>query len=106
MDYTVLTNSLAEIIVVVLGIIITRYLVPYLKERYGAEKVANIYDMVEFAVKAAAKMFPESGMGGVRKEYVINYIRSKGVKITTEDLDVFIESAVKVLDILEDEVKK
>ena len=102
----ILMEYLIELIVLVVGVLVTRYLVPYLKERYGAERVANIYDMVEFAVKAAAKMFPESGMGGVRKEYVINYIRSKGVKITTEDLDVFIESAVKVLDILEDEVKK
>ena len=102
----ILMEYLIELIVLVVGVLVTRYLVPYLKERYGAERVANIYDMVEFAVKAAAKMFPESGMGGVRKEYVINYIRSKGIKITTEDLDVFIESAVKVLDILEDEVKK
>ena len=102
----ILMEYLIELIVLVAGVLVTRYLVPYLKERYGAERVANIYDMVEFAVKAAAKMFPESGMGGVRKEYVINYIRSKGVKVTTEDLDVFIESAVKVLDILEDEVKK
>jgi len=102
----ILMEYLIELIVLIVGVLVTRYLVPYLKERYGAERVANVYDMVEFAVKAAAKMFPESGMGNVRKEYVINYIRSKGIKITTEDLDVFIESAVKVLDILEDEVKK
>lgn len=106
MDYTVLTNSLAEVIVVVLGIIITRYLVPYLKERYGAEKVANIYDTIETAVKAAGKKFPESGKGLLRKEYVVNYIKAKGINITDADLEVFIESAVKVLDILEEEVKK
>lgn len=105
-DITSLSGSIAEVIVLVLGIIITRYLVPFLKEKYTATKVKNTYELVKKAVEAAEKMFPESGTGETKRQYVIDFIKEKGINITDKDLDVFIESAVKILDILRTEIEK
>lgn len=106
MDFTILTNSIAEVVVVVLGIVITRYLVPWLKEKYSAERVSNVYDLISKAVSAAEKLYAESGSGVLKKQYVIDYVKTLGITITEADLNMFIESAVKVLDVLETEIKK
>lgn len=105
MDFSMLTNSLAELIVVIIGIIITRYLVPWLKEKYSAEKVSNTYNSILKAVRAAEKLYKESGSGILKKEYVVKYIREDlKINITDADLDLFIESAVKLLDILDSQI--
>ena len=36
-----------------------------------------------------------------RKEYVINYLSSKGIKLTVEDLNIFIEAAVLELNLIQ-----
>jgi LL-H family phage holin len=107
MGFEMLTGSIAEIIVIVLGILLTRYLIPYLKEKYGSERAKNTYDMIEKAVFAAQKLYQESGQGPLRKQYVIDYINSnqKLIKLSEKELDILIESAVKLLDIFEAELK-
>lgn len=113
MDATNVVSLFSDVIFPILGIIVLRYLVPYLKEKIGVEKLKsvtentkNIAEAVKAGVEAAGKKFPTSGSGEIRKEYVIKYINSKGFQITELELDVLIESAVKVLDILENEIKK
>lgn len=104
MDIMILKDSIAEVIVIVIGLVITRYLVPYLKERYGAERIKNVYDLIVKAVQAAEMLFPDSGSGAEKKQYVIDYIAQKGIVISEADLDIFIESAVKILNIIKAEV--
>lgn len=103
---TMLSDSIVEVIFLVLGLIITRYLIPFLKEKYTAERVLNVYTEIQKAVQAAEKKYQESGMGTLKKQFVIDYINSKGFKITEADLDVAIESAVKLLDIIDKEIKE
>ena len=107
MGFEMLANSVTELIVVALCILITRYLVPYIKEKYGAEKAQNAYEMIERAVFAAQKIYQESGQGPLRKQYVIDYINSNQtlVKLSEKELDILIVSAVKLLDIFEKELK-
>lgn len=104
MDYNVLMDSILKVVVVLASLVITRYLVPWLNAKYGAEKVASTYDTILKAVKAAKKIYAASGQGVLRKEYVVKYIRDLGIDITDAELDMLIESAVKVLDILEGEI--
>ena len=107
MGFEMLTGSIAEIVVIVITILISRYLVPYIREKYGSEKAKNTYDMIEKAVFAAQKIYKESGQGPLRKQYVIDYINSnqKLVKLSEQELNILIESAVKLLDIFEAELK-
>lgn len=86
-------------VISLLGAIITGVLVPYLKTKYDANKMAQIQFWVEVAVKGAEQIFTDPQSGEQKKQYVIDYLNSKGVKITMEDLDMLIEAAVKELNL-------
>ena len=88
-------------IIGLLGTIITYVLVPYIKSKTTENQRDNIYNLVLIAVRAAEQIYNMSGQGKLKKEYVIEYLNSKGVKVTIEDLDVFIEAAVRELTIIE-----
>ena len=107
MDTTILFDSVTELIMVIISIGISRYLIPFLIEKYSAQKVSNTYEKVMMAVKAAQKIYQESGQGALRKEYVLDYLNNTlKLKIDIKELDVLIESAVKTLDLLEAELKR
>ncbi len=49
-------------------------------------------------------IYKEAGQGKLKKEYVIDFLTSKGISITMQELDVLIEAAVKELNIIQDKV--
>lgn len=56
---------------------------------------------IKIAVSAAEQIYKETGMGNVKKEYVLEFINSKfKFGITEEELETLIESAVKELNIV------
>ena len=71
-------------------ILITGYVIPYLKDK-------NIYNYVVIAVQAAEQIFKESGMGKEKFEYVKNWLNKK-INISDDDLKKIIESAVYELN--------
>ena len=83
----------------ILGAIITYLIVPFLKQKTTKEQRENIYFWVEVAVSAAEQIYKEKGQGKLKKEYVIDFLSSKGIKLTIQELDVLIEAAVKELNI-------
>jgi hypothetical protein len=93
MEYIDLTELLIAIITVIVGIA-ARYAVPYLKEKWGAEKLANIQKTVDIAVRAAEMIYTESGLGEKKKAYVIHFIESKGFTVDFDTLNNMIESSV------------
>ena len=44
--------------------------------------------------KRRKKIYKEPGMGATKKEYVKNFLESKGFKLDVTELDIAIESAV------------
>lgn len=83
-----------------LGTVITTVLVPYLRSKTTKEQREDIYFLVTLAVQAAEQIYFKPGQGEEKKEYVINYLYSRGIKLTVEDLDMFIEAAVLELNII------
>jgi hypothetical protein len=65
-------------------------------------KYKTAYFWVEIAVKAAEKMYKESGMGKTKKEYVKKFIDSINTKfnlnLTAEQIDALIEACCLELD--------
>ena len=53
----------------VFGAIITGFIIPFIKEKIGAEKLAKYEYWTSMAVKCAEMMFKEQGMGEAKKEY-------------------------------------
>lgn len=102
-----MNEGIVKILLAVLGLlsaIVTGILIPYIKSKTTETQRGNIYALVTLAVQAAEQIYFKPGQGEKKKEYVINYLSSRGIKLTVEDLNVFIEAAVKELNIWQDQL--
>ena len=100
-------EGLVKIILAVIGLlgtIITVVVVPYIRSRTTETQRANIYTIVMLAVQAAEQIYFKPGEGEKKKQYVINYLGSKGIKLTVEDLNIFIESAVNEMNTIKENI--
>ncbi len=89
----------------VFGAIITGFIIPFIKEKIGAEKLAKYEYWTSMAVKCAEMVFKEQGMGEAKKEYVVNFLNEmfnkNKVVITSEQIEILVEAAVKELKLSE-----
>lgn len=72
----------------------TTFVIPYIKAKIGGEKFTELQKWVKIGVQAAEMIFKESGMGAKKKEYVLEFLKSKGYTLDTETISNLIESAV------------
>ena len=90
-------TQIVSLIIAALGLVLTGIFMPYIKSRASSEQLNLIYSAVKIAVYAAEQLYG-SGMGAVKKQYVIDYLASKGlyvdVDVISSDLNAMIESAV------------
>lgn len=84
-----------EIALFALIAVVAAALLPWLKERIGAEKLKNLWKLICIAVQAAEQVFG-GGNGDKKKEYALAYLDDIGVtaKVEPEQLDALIEAAV------------
>lgn len=73
--------------------LITAFVIPWLKNKVGAQNMDLFLAWVDIAVAAAEQLY-ESTDGDGKKAYVVSFLASKGFKVDTEELDNAIESAV------------
>lgn len=86
--------KLLSLVITIISILITYYLVPYLKKKLGKEKFNEIYDWVSIAVNAAEQIFNEPGMGEKKKHYVLKFLQDRGIELSYQELDALIEAVV------------
>lgn len=83
----------------VLGAIITGFIVPFIKEKIGTERLAKYEYWASQAVKAAEMLWRESGSGADKKQYVVGFLNEmfnkNKVVITEQQIEILVESAVK-----------
>lgn len=89
-------TEILEGIVYVLVAILSLVVIPAIKERVGAQNMANFLKWVDIAVAAAEQLY-ESTEGETKKEYVLNYLTMKGYAVDERELDMAIEAAVNRL---------
>lgn len=93
-----------KIVVMVAALLISRYLVPWLKEKIGADKLAVAEKWTKYAVLKAQQVLWEKD-GQDRKAYVVEFLKeiliAKNIALSDEQLDVLIEAAVKQMKIEE-----
>ena len=87
-------TPIAVAVVTLLGLIITTFIIPYIKAKIGAEKLNKLLTYAAIGVKAAEQIFKETGMGVKKKEYVSKFLAEHGFILDGDELDVVIESAV------------
>lgn len=89
-DITKLVLGILEVIFAVVGI----FLIPWLKEKFGAEKLAKIVDTIDILVAAAEQIANREGYDGAwKKAHVIEMLNQKGYTVD-ETIDDYIEAAV------------
>lgn len=93
-----------KIIVMVAALFVARYLVPWLKEKIGADKLAMAEKWAKYAVEMAQQVH-WSQPGEDRKAIVTEFLReiliAKNISISDEQLNVLIEAAVKEMKMQE-----
>lgn len=99
-------NNIFYVVLSIVSVIVTGIIIPLLKQKYGQDKIKSTMDLVTIAVRAAEQIYRESGQGNLKKMYVIQYLKDKGVKVTEDELDAMIESAVLELNRWKKEVEK
>lgn len=93
-----------EVILLIAEFLIRLFVIVALPMLYKLVKKYKLEKTIQNAVWAAEQLFKKNDQTGEkRKEYVINYLSNKGVKLTIEDLDVLIEAAVRELNIIQKE---
>lgn len=88
-----LTPIILAAITFILGLIST-FLIPYLKEKYGAEKLETLKKWVVAGVKAAEQLYAGTGLGELKKDYVVRFLASKGYSVDLKEIDALIEASV------------
>lgn len=96
-------NDVLYVVFALVIVIITRYLVPYLKVKLEAAGQESLVQLIEDLVEAAEQIFNGMKMGETKKEYVVDALHEKGIEMT-ENVNAIIESAVYRLNNKKEEV--
>jgi hypothetical protein len=89
MNYT----GLVEAVIALAVVLITGFLIPFLKSKVEIAKWEKWRNIARIAVQAAEQIFMGEGRGAEKKEYVLNYLSEK-LKVDKETLENLIESGV------------
>lgn len=91
MDYT----PIFQAIITLVSVLITSFVIPWIKSRVDANNLEKFTMMVEIAVGAAEQIASNFGFDGEwKKKYVIDYLEKMNMKIDYDTLDNSIENAV------------
>ena len=89
-DITEIVKAVVELVVGIAGI----FLIPWLKQKIGNEKLAKIVDTIDIFVAAAEQIANREGYDGAwKKQHVKELLEKNGVKVD-DTVDEFIEAAV------------
>ena len=95
-----LITKLVEAIVTVVIVIISAYVIPWLKNKVGEDKYATIIEFAEIVVRSAEKIYtPEQWQE--KKQYAVNLVIEKakniGIDLSVEEVNAIIEGAVQAV---------
>lgn len=99
MSPEMITEVTKAVITVVL-VILSAYVVPWVKSRIGEEKYETILDFAEIVVRSAEKMFTVDEWAQ-KKAYAVNMVQNKakelGIDINEKEINAIIEGAVQAV---------
>lgn len=82
-----------EALIGLVSLIITGFLIPFLKQKLSNEKRERLRSWVSIAV-AAAEQLMKNKSGIEKKEYVVSFLLSKGLVFDIDEVTAMIESEV------------
>lgn len=95
-------TPIVQSIIGVVTVLITYYLIPYLKTKLSKEKQDDFDKWVRIAVQAAEQLLKATDpTGEKRKKYVLDFLKKKGYTIDMDNVEAAIEAAVYELNLAE-----
>lgn len=92
-DFTPLVEALITLAVTA----ITVFLIPWLRERYGTEKLAKAQGWVQVAVLAAEKLYG-AGKGDEKLAYVENFLEEHNIILDMDALQAMVNAEIKKME--------
>ena len=92
-------TPIVHAVITLIAAIVTTFLIPWIKSKIDAAKLAQMVEWVGIAVRAAEQIYNESGMGEKKKQYVLDFLADKGFTLDPNSINAMIEAAVKELNI-------
>lgn len=89
-------TEILEAFVYLIAVILTLFVVPAIKNKVGAQNMDEFLRWVDIAVAAAEQLY-DSMDGPLKKNYVMNYLTTKGFVVDEVELNLAIEAAVNRL---------
>ena len=86
-------TPIIEALIGLVSLIITGFLIPFLKQRLSNEKRERLRSWISIAV-AAAEQLMKNKSGIEKKEYVVSFLLSKGLVSDIDEVTAMIESEV------------
>ena len=97
--------TILQLATMIIAAVIARYVIPWLKEKIGEQRLDEIAAWAVWAVDWAEQIIVTPGSGAQRKTMVMDFlmdiIEKKGVPLTEDQLEVLIESAVRQMHVNE-----
>lgn len=96
-----ITYMVLRVVVCICATLITLYVIPYIKTLKEDTRYKNMIDLIAVAVRAAEQTITGSGQGALKKEKVMEFVRTwlnaQGIFITDTQLSDLVEAAVYAL---------
>lgn len=93
LDFTPLLEAMISLAVAA----ITVFLIPWLRNKYGAETLNKAKSFVEVAVYAAEKAYG-AGNGAQKLAYVEKFLAEKKIKVDFNTLKILVDAEIKKME--------
>lgn len=93
---TINLTEVFQAIIYVLLVLVSLFVIPYIKAKVGNENMTDFLRWVDIGVAAAEQLY-NSFEGEKKKQYVIDLLEEKGFSVDENSLDASIEAAVRRL---------
>ena len=88
-------TTILEVAITLLSAVLTGFLIPFVRSRLSAEKKERLEFWIRTAVKAAEQIFKNSEKAGIKKkDWVVQFLLSKGLVFDVDEVTALIESEV------------
>jgi len=101
-DITVIVQA----VLLVISLICSRYIIPWLQRKLGDAKLKSYLDMVARLALAAEGMFKGSGLGAQKKQWVIDQLKARGCTVDEAMIDSVVKEYFNMDKLLMQELKE
>lgn len=78
--------------------LVSAFLIPWIRSKTTVEQRKELVAWAKIGVAAAEQIYNGQGRGEEKKQYVLDFLKSKGFKVNEESINAAIEAAVKQLN--------